>query len=144
MSFSTDVTRFVEKTKIKADVVLRKLAFDAFSGVLLRSPVDTGRFRGSWRIGVNEVDLSTFDPGSGEDDDEDAPASAGDPVSSEESNRALKALGPAKFGDTIFVTNNLPYAQRLEDGWSDQAPNGMVSLTVQEIEDDLARIVRTL
>lgn len=32
----------------------------------------------------------------------------------------------------IFLTNNLPYIERLERGWSKQAPTGMVALTVAE------------
>jgi hypothetical protein len=30
---------------------------------------------------------------------------------------------------TIYFTNNLPYAQALENGHSNQAPGGMVGLT---------------
>ena len=40
---------------------------------------------------------------------------------------------PAKAAGTVHVwINNLPYAQRLEDGWSKQAPSGMVGLAVRE------------
>jgi len=34
----------------------------------------------------------------------------------------------------IYLTNNLPYAQRLEEGYSQQAPAGMVALTIQEFQ----------
>jgi hypothetical protein len=45
-----------------------------------------------------------------------------------------------KAGDTITLVNNLPYAQRLENGWSGQAPNGMVSLTAQEFQQVVRQI----
>lgn len=36
-----------------------------------------------------------------------------------------------KPGQTIWITNSLPYAKPLEYGWSKQAPGGMVRLAVQ-------------
>ena len=38
----------------------------------------------------------------------------------------------AKLGDSIFITNNLPYAQVIESGSSKQAPSGMVAITAAE------------
>ena len=37
----------------------------------------------------------------------------------------------------ISVYNNLPYIERLEDGYSNQAPEGMVSLTAAELSVEL-------
>ena len=34
---------------------------------------------------------------------------------------------------SIIIQNNLPYANRLENGWSKQAPKGMVALTLSEM-----------
>lgn len=39
-----------------------------------------------------------------------------------------------KLGDKLFITNNLPYAKRIEDGYSAQAPAGMVKVTVNEFK----------
>jgi hypothetical protein len=41
------------------------------------------------------------------------------------------AVATMELGDVVHMANNLPYARRLEDGWSKQAPAGMVKLTVQ-------------
>jgi hypothetical protein len=44
-------------------------------------------------------------------------------------------------GLVFYLTNNVPYAQRIEDGWSRQAPNGLVALTAvefQQIVDEAA------
>jgi hypothetical protein len=49
-------------------------------------------------------------------------------------------------GKVHYITNNLPYAWRLEHGHSKQAPAGMVGLTVVEfagIVDKAANDVRT-
>ncbi|NBT33816.1 MAG: hypothetical protein EBT13_18445 [Rhodobacteraceae bacterium] len=51
-------------------------------------------------------------------------------------NVACGADDLAAYPDTlpiIYIQNNLPYANRLENGWSGQAPQGMVALTVAEV-----------
>jgi hypothetical protein len=45
---------------------------------------------------------------------------------------SVKESGAA--GKVHYLTNNLPYAYRLEYGWSRQAPNGMVGVTVVEFQ----------
>ena len=51
-------------------------------------------------------------------------------------------LAGAAIGDAIYITNNLPYAQVLENGHSQQAPTGMLAITVAEfngIVEDVAQ-----
>jgi hypothetical protein len=138
--FSRDINDFITKTGFRADVVLRKVGLDAFAGVLQHSPVDQGRFRGNWRIGINETDLTIT---------EDVPArSAGtkhkDPPTPAEVAYGNVAVLSAEFGDTIHITNNLPYAKRLEEGYSDQAKGGVVEPTFVEITTDFAQTVKTI
>jgi hypothetical protein len=40
-------------------------------------------------------------------------------------------------GNTIYA--NYPYAQRLEDGWSKQAPKGMVEPTIKHVQQYIKR-----
>src|SRR4051812_12572438 len=97
-SFSPDIAKFVEKTKIRTEVVLRKLGFDAFAGVVKKSPVDTGRFRSNWRIGINTTDL-TFSwaaPRGG-------PKGGSTPSGVETATATIK-IGQAKWGDSIIIT----------------------------------------
>lgn len=55
-----------------------------------------------------------------------------------EGGRALgevTAAVPAQvLGHRHFIQNNLPYARRLENGWSKQAPIGMVAITLVEFQ----------
>lgn len=135
MAFSQDITDFILKTGLRADIVLRKLAFDAYLGLLLRSPVDQGRYRASHRIAINRVDPSVEEP-------DDAPYD-------EPSDLEIKAnatIGGASIGDSIFITNNLPYAQPLEDGHSKQAegPNAVYGNTFEELVRGFAKTVRSV
>lgn len=134
-SFSADISAFIKKTGLRADIVLRKIGLDAYTGVLLRSPVDTGRFRASWRIGVNEADTSVSPPRKRRSAKQGAPPTAG------EGGRAGAKIDEAKFGDTIIISNNLPYARPLELGHSGQAPQGIVGPTFDDLSQKLSAAI---
>lgn len=128
MSFSTDIEKFVRKTGISGSQVMRKLGFEALSGVIQRSPVDTGRFRASNRIAINHANLSVEGEGGSD-------SLASGPAEGAEIAKAVGALRSLKWGDSVHISNNLPYAQALEDGSSKQAPGPLAiyGLTFQEL-----------
>lgn len=102
------------------DRVIRGTLFGVASRIIKRSPVDTGRFRNNWQASVN------------------SPAVGFTPQTDKTGNAAVQEasalINSFQMGSTFYLTNNLPYANRLEYGWSDQAPSGMVRITVAEIE----------
>ena len=116
--------KFAAKTARKLDVAVQKISIEMFSRVILRSPVDTGRFRANWQVSIGSVPSGTL-----ELEDKSGTATV--------SKATAAALG-MRAGSIITLANNLPYGPRLEDGYSGQAPGGMVALTVQEFE----RVVR--
>ena len=122
MTFALDLNKAIEKAKDKAELVTRKITLELFSNVILKSPVDTGRFRANWNCSIGSVDKST----SAETDKEGA-GSIGR-VRAEVTKYTLD-------GRSIYLANSLPYAERLENGWSDQAPQGMVRLSIVEINN---------
>lgn len=91
------------------------------SRIILYSPVDTGAFRGNHRVSVGEEDHGSdkenFDTGPGT-------MSAG-----------LGALTGAAPFTTVYIQNNLPYAERLEDGWSKQNTRGIYSLALNDAKE---------
>lgn len=93
----------------------------ALSGIVRKSPVDTGRFRGNWITSIMQVDTRQIDRVD--------PSGA---AAIREGSAVLEAY-PDEM-PPIYIQNNLPYANRLENGWSGQAPSGMVALTIVEIE----------
>jgi hypothetical protein len=140
MSFGSDLEQFEVKTVLKGREALQKISMDLFKSVILMSPVGNpdlwkhpvrgyvgGRFKGNWQAGINRA------PG-GVLEDEDATGKK------DESGPTIGKMigtinGKASEGDAIYLVNNLPYAQRLEEGWSTkQAPNGMVALSIQKFD----------
>ena len=117
-AFSNRIQKFASDSEAKSNRVLRRVSLDLLRRLIIRSPVDTGRFRGNWVTGINQ--FSEVNP-----DTKDK--SGGVTISKGESD-----LARAKIGDRIFISNNLPYAVRLENGWSLQAPAGMLAITAAE------------
>jgi hypothetical protein len=120
--------------------------------VALRSPVDTGRFRANWNVSVNAPNESTngaTDGGAGRVNKKTFDAAADffggpSPVRGRALSEARKAL-TLPVGGVTYMTNGLPYAQRLEfDAWSDQAPAGMVRISAQEFGQYVRKAVASV
>lgn len=88
-----------------------------------------GRFKNNWRTAVGgSADNSTIDK----------PDRAG------LTSRVLMDTVVYSWqpGQTIFITNSLPYAKKLEFGHSKQAPAGVVRLAVQNFATAVAKAAR--
>lgn len=112
-----------ELTDETMQLVTRKLALQALSGVVLKSPVDTGRFRGNWNVSIDTADRSISDT-----------TDKGGSATIAKGSAVINAVPPYRV---IWLSNNLPYARRLETGWSKQAPAGVLALTLAELESQL-------
>lgn len=89
-----------------------------------------GRFRANW-IGA----LGFFNTENGK-----APDASGQ--SAKDQIRA--AIANFKAGQTIYVTNSVPYSRALEYGHSQQAPAGVVRTTVAEYGQHLQNVVASM
>lgn len=95
----------------------KKVALEALARVVKRTPVDTGRARGNWQLAIGRPGGQTFD------------------VTSESGAmaRARSAIAELPPFSVVYLSNHLPYIERLENGYSKQSPAGMVAVTVAEI-----------
>lgn len=155
VSFQQDIADFCAKTGLKGATVIKKLAFDAFAGLMLRTPVDTGRARANWRISINKID-ATVEPerktasalkgkgGAGVGYSFNTGYSGSHPPSGGESSKASAALGPVVWGDVVYISNTLPYIEALENGHSKQAPSGMLRVTFLEVQSNFAAAVASV
>lgn len=109
MSFASDLRKFRETTLGRLDRVRRGSILELFTLVIDATPVDTGRARGNWQTTVGQPAQGVVDR-------------RGSSVAIAEVVANLGSLS-----DVVFMVNNLPYIERLEyDGWSAQAPAGMM------------------
>ena len=120
MSFALDVSKFVEKAKKNPEKVMRQVSIKLFSAIIKASPVDTGRFRMNWMA-------SGSSPASG--------TSRGtDPSGANAIGAMVSTVSGLPDWSEFTMTNNLPYAQRLEYGWSQQAPAVVVRTNVSRFQ----------
>jgi len=107
-----------------SDKLVRKCALAIDGAVILATPVDTGRARSNWQVSLNEPNSATREPY--------APGLAGSTGGA--NAQAAIAQGQAVIPQYtyeraqagVFITNNLPYIGRLNNGHSAQAPAGFV------------------
>ena len=123
--FILDISDWVKQAKEDGDKILRKVTLDLFSRVVLRSPVDTGRFRNNWYPAIGKPVSQTNE--------------GVDPSGAKAISRISSTVSGAVAGDQIYMSNSLAYAWRLETGWSKQAPAGFVGITVLEFQSLLSR-----
>lgn len=128
--FTLDVRAFCEKAKKNPETVMRQVSIKLFSAIIKGSPVDTGRFRMNWQT-------SGATPSSGN-------VAGVDATGNKAVNSATTFIGNTPAWQELTLTNNLPYAQRLEYGWSKQAPTGVVRVNVlrfqQLINEEAAKV----
>jgi len=123
--FSVNWEALAERAKVDIDTAVKKSTFDLFKAVVERSPVDTGRFRANWNCSQGAPNNDT---------------SAGTDAT-RGLTEAQKAL-TFSAGGIVYFINALPYAQRLEyEGWSSQAPAGMVRITISEFDQYVKKAI---
>ena len=100
-----------------ADQFTKKIAGEMLQQVITRSPVDSGAFRGNHRVGIGALDPNAN--------------------KADTSNPLQKGLATIQsgggLGKLVFISNSLPYAVRLENGYSKQAPIGVYSLSFMSV-----------
>jgi hypothetical protein len=79
-----------------------------------------GRARANWIFTVDAPSTATID--------------AVDPTGNTTKGRLEAQIKTSPVGDITYIVNNLPYIERLELGWSKQAPAGMVGVTLAEFQ----------
>lgn len=127
-TFALDVRKFAEATEQRLDLVLKKVTFDIFTDIVLTTPVDTGRARGSWTIGNNALPRS-YNAGNDK---------GGLRALSQGQGRITRA----KAGESLFIATNLAYMPFLEYGSSFQAPRGMVRIAARKYNRFMRQAIR--
>ena len=112
----------VEKwaSKIEKGLVnfVRQVRIDTVTHIRLATPVDTNQARSNWQLGDTISQGPLWD-------------------ATEINKEDLKKANTVPFYKNFYIINNLPYIIALERGWSAQAPQGMVKLTVELMQAEI-------
>jgi hypothetical protein len=128
------IQSFLEQLEYVVKVAQGGIAMRIFELAINRSPVDTGRFRWNWMMSVGEVP-TTYDPTAGGQLALGKPPAGGpvlNPNQITDGMATVTDLLTMKLGQVVWIANNTHYAIYLEAGHSQQAPNGIALLAVQD------------
>lgn len=125
MSFGSDLKNFKREFKEVMEDDRKAITLKLFNSVIMATPVDTGRARGNWHT-------TTGGPSTAQSAREDK-VQVGSP-GGQAMAEAEQVILNSVFGDSLHLTNNLPYILPLEYGHSSQMPAGMVRQSVARID----------
>lgn len=133
MTFTLSLAKALKKAGDDAEKVARGTLIQLSTNIIKRTPVGNpdlwlspapvgyvgGSLRGAWNASIGSSDMSSS---KGRIDKSGAKTIGAVAVKTE----------TLKMGQTFYLTNPLPYAHRVEFGWSSQAPQGMVRRSIVE------------
>lgn len=136
--FEKDMVDWVEESKQAIQDQTKMILVEIATRLVNRSPIGNpalwkkqppwipknylpGTFKNNWVLGVDVEADDIF--------------VSQDTSGAKSITRIALAIPRWAAGHYYYFSNNLPYAQRIEDGWSQQAPAGVVARTEQEYSD---------
>lgn len=106
-NLSAKVAEFKRLCEQRQETVVQKSLIRTGQAIIVESPIDTGRFAANWQYAFGAADTSTKDG-----------SFSGEGEKAGSITRLTITLGGLQLGQVFYLTNSLPYAQRLEQGWS--------------------------
>lgn len=119
--WSTPPSLFAGVVEEQLSQRVRVIAIALLNEIVLRSPVDTGRFRGNNIVSVGAPVYTSAMPA--------------DQSGSPTIQRGVGALTGLEPFTQVYIQNNLPYASALEDGHSQQAPAGIYEVSFNGVAE---------
>ncbi|EFD5475716.1 HK97 gp10 family phage protein [Escherichia coli] len=113
MAKAWDIEPSIFSGMIEEDVGLkiRYIAMQILTAIDIAAPVDIGRFRNNNLVSLQHPDFGISDNV--------------DPNGTIAVQRGIGVISKAANYGVIYIQNNLPYAEALENGHSQQAPTGV-------------------
>lgn len=148
-AFERQLDRFGANLEKKAILFQKKIAFMVLGayldtgdgiraqvGLLQLTPIDTGRAVGNYVVSVGSPKYEVVDgkfgrPGGGEANRSRAAARV--------QVTSVRALSALRLGESIFITNSLPYIMVLNDGATNRVAHHMQERAIENTKRSLAR-----
>lgn len=118
MADTLDLTSLGPLVEEEVNAIVRRIGLGILVRNIKASPVDTGRFRSNWNVsfGAPSTTVTT------------SISTEGAAISAAASEIQAFDVGASS---SIYLTNNLPYAESLANGTSTQAPPGWIDTNIR-------------
>ena len=127
MTFIDDLNRAAGNIQRKANARVRKVALAALQEINRGSPINKGTFAANWVVSFDTIDR-TFDLSKTKQD-----------INQSVSVATAAITNGAKCGTIIYISNSVPYAIQIENGYGGkqhvQKPEGVVSPAITRIKN---------
>ncbi|MCR5699655.1 MAG: HK97 gp10 family phage protein [Treponemataceae bacterium] len=139
--WTVDLNKYCKDKEVEIREVRKAYAFGLYSSIVKKTPYDTGRARANWNVSVGSPDKSETESG-------------------RKTPKSKDKMPDPKGDESIYISNNLPYITTLEyggfpkkpekdggktvNGFSKQAPEGMVGVTLANSEQIFNAAVRSV
>lgn len=142
-NFSNDIKKWSKKTKDQQREIVT-LVFQRLGTLIVnRTPIGDvsiwagkppadyrpGTLVNSWYAGIGESSESLVRSPN---------------ITGADSLTNINAIASQAYGKLAYITNPAPYARRIEYGWSTQAPQGMVRLSVRDFKAIVTQVVNNV
>ena len=121
MTWNNNPRNFTLELLSEADDFTKKITGEMLQQVVVQTPVDTGQARGNWRVSIGTIDTST--------DSNLLDRSGSGSISV--GLRTIQAGGG--LGKVVHISNSLSYMEKLNNGWSMQAPKNFVQIAFRNV-----------
>lgn len=143
-AFNAGLDRFAKKIEARGVAFQKKVAFmllgayvqtgggvAAVVGVLQLTPVDTGRAVGNWQVSIGSPAEGEIDAGKPNKKSGQSVSIAGRTRAiAQATRRGVSALSGLRFGQTIWIVNNVAYIVVLNDGGPNRTAHHMLERAV--------------
>lgn len=116
-NFLDTITQWIEETEDRIDETLQTIVLKLGETVVTLSPVDTGRFKGNWQLGIDQTTSESL--------------VRLDPEGFATLTEIAQKVNSFTAGQIAYLQNHVLYGYDLEYGSSQQAPDGVVRITAQ-------------
>ncbi len=120
MSFDSEVKAYTKIALADANKTVKKVVQDVMVSTVNRTSVDTGKLKNSWYASFGAPIKAV----SGRSEDKSGQDSL------ESAERVTSKINKSTMGESIFFTNSLPYAEKIELGGYARAPAGMMRISM--------------
>lgn len=104
-----------------ADELTKKITGDMLTTVIVATPIDTSAARQNWRVGVGSINSLV---------DENQTDGSGQGAI----NRGIATIqSGGGIGKVVYLSNSIRYIERLNNGWSMQAPKNFVQISFNTV-----------
>ena len=103
-----------------ADKLTKRITGEMLQQVVVATPVDTGQARGNWRVSVGVIDKKTD-----QTEDKSGQGSISKGIATIQSGGGI--------GKVVYISNSLKYIEKLNNGWSMQAPKNFMQISFMNV-----------